>query len=303
MKTIRRIHTVADFHRLMQLAPPEHPLVSVIKTADSHAHTIEGKFQLNLYMISCKTACEAGIRYGRNAFDFESGSIIFTAPGQVFEITETPPAADASGYDGWTLVFHPDLIRHHPLAQQISGYSFFSYEIYEALHVSEKEKNILFEFVKNIKNEIEQNIDRHSQEIIISNIESILKYSRRFYDRQFYTRAPLHKDILARFEAFLKEYFASEKLANQGLPSIQQCGEALNMSGHYLSDLLKAETGMSAREHIHNYLIEQAKNKLLGSNASISEIAYELGFEYPQHFSKLFKSKTGVSPSEYRRVN
>jgi AraC-like DNA-binding protein len=159
---------------------------------------------------------------------------------------------------------------------------------------------MLLEFIKNISIEITNTTDRHSQELIIINLESILKYSKRYYDRQFYTRTNLNKDYLIEFERFLKNYFTSTELTNKGLPNIKQCGEALNMSGHYLSDLLKAETGESAKEHIHNYVVEQAKNKLLSTTSSISEIAFDLGFEYPQHFSKIFKKKTSMSPKEYR---
>jgi len=194
-------------------------------------------------------------------------------------------------------------IRHSTLAKSISDYSFFDYEVYEALHVSEKEKRMLFEFVKNIKIEIKENMDKHSQELIAINLESLLKYSNRYYDRQFYTRTNLNKGYLVKFEKYLKEYFASAQVVDNGLPSVQQCGDALNVSGYYLSDLLKIETGKTAKEHVILYMVEQAKNKLLGSTSSVSEIAFEFGFEYPQHFSKLFKSRTGYSPSEYRNLN
>ncbi|WP_372755010.1 helix-turn-helix domain-containing protein [Mariniflexile sp.] len=304
MKTIININSITEFHRLLGLQSPEHPLISVIHTKDlpKDLHIQSGKYKLNFYMISLKTQCDGQITYGRNSFDFEEGSMIFTASGQVFDF-ENAASNQLNTEEGWTLIFHPDFIRHTPLAAQISDYTFFNYEVYEALHISEKEKKMLLEFIKNINIETTNNIDRHSQELITINLESILKYSKRYYDRQFYTRTNLNKDYLVQFERYLKTYFASPELVNKGLPTIKQCGEALNMSGHYLSDLLKAETGESAKEHIHNYMIEQAKNKLLSSTSSVSEIAYDLGFGYPQHFSKLFKLKTGISPSEYRSLN
>lgn len=304
MKKIVNINSIAEMHKTLGLQPPEHPLISVISTEDypSEMNILEHKYKLNLYVISLKQGCSGTLLYGRNKYDFQEGTLVFTAPGQVLSV-ESNQTDDLEGEKGWTIVFHPDFIRRSALASSISDYSFFDYEINEALHVSEKEKKMLLEFVRNMKVEITQNMDRHSQELIIINLESILKYSKRYYDRQFYTRSNLNKDYLARFEKYLKDYFDSSELLNHGLPNIQQCGEALNMSGHYLSDLLKTETGKSALEHIHLYTIEQAKNKLLGSTSSVSEIAYDLGFEYPQHFSKLFKSKTGVSPSEYRNLN
>jgi AraC family transcriptional activator of pobA len=171
------------------------------------------------------------------------------------------------------------------------------------LHVSDKEKQILSELVQRIEIELEQNIDKHSQDLMIVNLESIMKYCSRYYDRQFYTRTNLNKDFIVRFEKYLEAYFASDELQHKGLPTLTECGKALNMSGRYLSDLLKLETGRSAKDHIHGYIIEKAKTLLLNSNASMSQVAYDLGFEYPQHFSKLFKSKTGISPSDYRNNN
>ncbi|MFK8054762.1 MAG: helix-turn-helix domain-containing protein [Saprospiraceae bacterium] len=238
--------------------------------------------------------------YGRNSYDFQEGMLVFIAPGQV---TSFPEPIEELDDTGWTIVFHPDLIRRSSLGKTIKDHTFFSYEVTEALHLSEKEKEFLIQLVEKIELELEQNIDKYSQELIIHNLETILKYSDRYYDRQFYTRANLNKDYVAKFELFLSDYFASEELTDKGIPSIKRCGEALNMSGSYLSDLLKIETGRSAKDHIHSYIIEQAKTELLGSKQPISRIAFNLGFEYPQHFSKLFKSKSGFSPSEYRNSN
>lgn len=301
MKTIHNVSTISEFHKLQGLQSPDHPLISVIHTKDlpKDLQIHAGKYKFNFYIISLKTSCHSQFKYGRNSYDFDEGSMSFTASGQVFDFQNTDEN-QLNTDEGWTVVFHPDFIRHTPLTEQISDYTFFNYEVYEALHISEKEKKMLLEFIKNISIEITNTTDRHSQELIIINLESILKYSKRYYDRQFYTRTNLNKDYLIEFERFLKNYFTSTELTNKGLPNIKQCGEALNMSGHYLSDLLKAETGESAKEHIHNYVVEQAKNKLLSTTSSISEIAFDLGFEYPQHFSKIFKKKTSMSPKEYR---
>ncbi len=304
MKQIIDIDSITRMHQIMRLKSPDHPLISVTLSKDFAAEMMvpEGKYRLNLYMISLKTRCDADFKYGRNSLDFEEGTLTFSAPGQVFDFEESL-IENQNSDEGWTIIFHPDFIRNTTLSKSITTYSFFDYEVYEALHVSDKEKRILFEFVRNIKTEIKENMDKHSQELIAINLESLLKYSNRYYDRQFYTRTNLNKGYLVRFEKYLKEYFASDQLVNAGLPTVQQCGEALNMSGYYLSDLLKIETGKSTKEHITLYMIEQAKTKLLGSNLSVSEIAFDFGFEYPQHFSKLFKSKTGYSPSEYRNMN
>jgi AraC-like DNA-binding protein len=303
MEKIISINKISEIHQVLEIQSPDHPLVSVISLAEHPTIKVpKGKYRVSLYMVSLKTMKSCEMLYGRNSYDYEEGTLVFTAPGQVVSF-EADQENNVQVEEGWTILFHPDLIRHSILAKTISDYSFFDYETYEALHVSEKEKRILLEIVRNIEREISQNIDKHSQELININIESLLKYSMRFYDRQFYTRKNLNKDYLVSFEKYLKAYFSSSELINRGLPNVQQCGEALNMSGYYLSDLLKVETGKSAKEHIHLYLVEQAKNKLLGSTSSVSEIAYDFGFEYPQHFSKLFKSKTGLSPSEYRNMN
>lgn len=303
MENILHIDKISDIHQLLDFQSPEHPLISVTSIHDyPNVKIPKGKYRLNLYMISLKTMSSCEILYGRNSYDYQEGTLVFTAPGQVISF-ESDQINKVQVEEGWTIMFHPDLLRHSALGKTISDYSFFDYESYEALHVSEKEKRILLEIVKNIEREISENMDKHSQELININVESLLKYSNRYYDRQFYTRKNLNKDYITSFEKYLKEYFTSDLLLNQGLPSVQHCGEALNMSGYYLSDLLKVETGKSAKEHILLYLVEQAKTKLLGSTSSISEIAFDFGFEYPQHFSKLFKSKTGYSPSEYRNVN
>ena len=228
--------------------------------------------------------------------------MIFTAPGQV-TIFEGEFPTDSNTTEGWTLAFHPDLIRKSGLADKISHYSFFNYEVNEALHLSEDERLTIEDLLDKIIKEYSQNLDKHSQNLMISTIELLLDYCTRFYDRQFYTRTNLNSDIVSKFEKLLKKYYQSEKVHELGIPSVTYCAKELNLSGNYLSDLLKKETGKTAQEHIHLFIIDKAKNNLLNSTKSISIIGYDLGFEYPQHFSNLFKSKTGFSPSEYRNLN
>jgi len=205
--------------------------------------------------------------------------------------------------DGWTLVFHPDLFRKSNLSNTINKYSFFHYDSNEALHLSEKERSSLEDLLEKIVQEYSHMLDRHSQNLIISNIELFLDYCLRFYDRQFYSRTNLNSDTVSKFERLLIHYYDTDKAGQHGIPSVDYCAKQLNLSPNYLSDLLKRETGKTTLEHIHFRLIESAKNSLLNSSDTISGIAYSLGFDYPQHFSNLFKSKTGFSPKEYRRLN
>jgi AraC-like DNA-binding protein len=239
------------------------------------------------------------IRYGRQQYDFQEGTLMFLAPGQIIEPVEESGDLDSSA-DGWVLIFHPDLIRRSPLARKMREYSFFSYDSHEALHLSDQERRMVNGIVKAIEHEYSQNIDDHSQELIISNIELLLNHCKRFYGRQFITRTNANKDVVARFEEFLKTYFESDKPESHGLPSVKQCAAEMGYSPNYLSDLLRKETGKNTQEHIHFTMIEKAKNLLLGTEEPVYRIAYSLGFEYPQHFSKLFKNKTGMSPAEYR---
>ena len=300
MSEIIQIKTISEIHRFLNVEKPLHPLISVCKhNPDMNLETTNMKVSFDFYIISLKSDIKGSINYGRNTYDFEEGTMLFSAPGQVFNITGEP----IIDLKGWTLFIHPDLLSKSNLHQAIQQYNFFSYDANEALHISDKEKVVLTAFVSNIKNEISQNLDRHSQDLIIHNIESILKYSERFYDRQFLTRTNKNKDFISQFEWYLKNYFNSEKIATNGMPTTEQCGKALNMSGHYLSDLLKLETGKTIKEHIHLKLIDKAKHQLLNSTVSVKTLAYDLGFEYPQYFSRLFKNKTGMSPSEYRNLN
>ncbi|MFV1885506.1 MAG: helix-turn-helix domain-containing protein [Balneola sp.] len=303
MKTYH-INSISQAHEAVGLPKPKHPLVTVVKTADFRPVVdFRGvKVVNNLYEITLKQLGCGNLVYGKNSYDYEEGTLVFTAPGQVtiFE-GEIPTTNEAN--KGWTLAFHPDLIRKSGLGDKISQYSFFNYEVNEALHLSEEEKKTIEELLDKIVKEYSQNLDRHSQNLIISNIELLLDYCTRFYDRQFYTRTNINIDIVSKFERLLKAHYQEEKVIDIGIPSVQYLAKELNFSSNYLSDLLKKETGKTAQEHIHFFVIERAKNTLLNSELSISEIGYSLGFEYPQHFSNLFKSKTGLSPSEFRNLN
>jgi AraC-like DNA-binding protein len=260
----------------------------------------EENYIMNVYHISLKIGEINALGYGRNAYDFQDGVLMFTDLGQVISPGNQEVGKDISG---WMLLFHPDLLRHSSLGVKMKEYHFFSYNVNEALHLSKKEKNNITNLVEKIEEEYQQNIDKHSQTVIISTLELLLSYCTRYYERQFNTRTNNNKQYINQFEALLKQYYQAEQHIQHGIPTVAYCGEALHMSPKYLSDLLRKETGRNAQEHIHFHVIEMAKNSLLGSTRSISEIAYDLGFEYPQYFSKLFKKTTNLSPREYRKLN
>jgi len=296
------INSISQAHEAAGLSQPKHPLVTVVQTKD-YKPTVDFsgvKVVNNLYQVTLKDLGCGNLFYGKNSYDYENGTLVFTSPGQVtiFE-GEMPTENDDS--TGWTLAFHSDLIQKSNLATKIDSYSFFNYDINEALHLSEEELQIIEELLQKIIKEYSQNLDKHSQHLIVSNIELLLDYCVRFYDRQFITRSNLNVDVISKFERKLKTYYTSS--SENGIPSVQYLANELNLSANYLSDLLKKETGKTAQEHIHLFVINKAKNKLLNSSESISQIGYSLGFEYPQHFSNLFKAKTGVSPSAYRNLN
>ncbi|MFY0675330.1 MAG: helix-turn-helix transcriptional regulator [Bacteroidia bacterium] len=297
------IKKVSQMHEMGGLKSPAHPLVSVIRNEDLKTiHNLQGVRIVNhLYTIIFKSSniCSS-FSYGRNAYDHAEGTLVFTAPGQVMEFKDDNSDIDP---DGWSLVFHPDILRKSDLAHKMKNYSFFHYDSNEALHLSEKELNALNDLIFKVEQEYSQTLDRHSQHLIISNIELLMDYCLRFYDRQFFSRTNLNNDTISKFERFLSKYFESEEANVNGIPSVDFCAKELHLSPNYLSDLLKKETGKTTLEHIHYFLIEKAKNVLLNSNESISGIAYSLGFEYPQRFTNLFKSKTGMSPKEYRTLN
>ncbi|WP_244828612.1 helix-turn-helix domain-containing protein [Carboxylicivirga sediminis] len=305
MKDIIHINSIAEVHQHMGLEAPRHPLVSIYKHDEiTPNHEFAGKnLSINLYQVMFKMCKSGSLSYGRSSYDYHEGTLIFMAPGQVVNFGHEEEWDRNEMKGGWSLNFHPDLIRRSHLGQHIDDYSFFSYEVNEALHLSDMEKQTIGEIRDKIIHEYRANIDKHSQKLIISNIELMLDYCTRFYDRQFYTRENLNKDTISRFERLLKEYYASDKPLETGLPTVKYCGAELNLSANYLSDLLKKETGRNTQEHIHNFIVDRAKTNLLNTTEPVSQIAYSLGFEYPQHFSKVFKKKTGVSPAEYRHSN
>jgi AraC-like DNA-binding protein len=302
MSEIIQLQSIADLHKLFNLGNSQHPLVAVLDFSKVTEQVEQNsKITTDFYSIMFKNYCKNHIKYGRKTIDFQDGNLICIAPNQTIEIdNEIEEREDKMG---WGLFFHPDLIRSTTLNQKIKEYSFFQYEVSEALHLSDKEKNILLECVQKIQTELQENIDVHSQYIIVSTIELLLNYCSRFYGRQLITRSQSNKSIISQIENLLTQYFADNKINEQGLPTVKYLANKVHLSPSYLSDLLKKETGKNAQEHIHFYLIEEAKNLLLNSEKNINEIAFDLGFEYPQYFNKLFKKKTGKTPMEYRNLN
>lgn len=302
MSEILQLQSIADLHKLFNLGNSQHPLVAVLDFSQvSEQVNQNSKISTDFYSIMFKNYCKNNIKYGRKAIDFQDGNLICIAPNQTIEIdNEIEPRENMLG---WGLFFHPDLMRATSLNDKLKSYSFFNYEVSEALHLSDKEKNILLECVQKIQSELQENIDVHSQYIIVSTIELLLNYCSRFYGRQLITRSQTNKSILIQIENILTKYFAETKLKEQGLPTVKFLADNVHLSPSYLSDLLKKETGKNAQEHIHFYLIEEAKNYLINTEKNINEIAYSLGFEYPQYFNKLFKQKTGKTPLEYRNFN
>lgn len=303
MKEIIRIKSISEVHDIYGYEKPRHPLVSVLPIDERMTGFDYGdaNYAFDFYQISLKEGISGTMAYGRNSYDFREGTITFIKPNQIVKVENSEAVSESSG---WTLLFHPDLIRRSELGKTIENYGFFGYDVHEALHLSDAEKKSLTELIQKIEQEYQHNIDKHSQELIIANIDMILKYSKRYYDRQFYTRTNLNKDLISKFESVMRDYYQStDKPEAFGVLSVKYCANALNMSSNYLGDLIKNETGRSAKDHIHEFIIERAKTVILGSNNSISEIAYDLGFEYPQSFNKLFKSKTGMSPGKYRNLN
>lgn len=294
-----KINSVSQVHQFLGIEGPRHPLITILPVDERIVTANYGDtlFVMDLFQVSLKNGINGNISYGRNSYDFQEGTMVFTRPGQSMKFSRQE---DFSNVSGWTLIFHADLIRKSELGRVIQNYAFFSYEMYEALHVSEEEQKELNELIQKIKKEYSQNIDRHSQQLMVATIKLGLDYCTRYYDRQFLTRTNLNQNYVSRVESLLVSYFQSTRPVEDGIPSVKFLGEALNMSPHYLSDMLKKETGKSAQEHIHFFLLDEAKTRLLNSEDSISEIAYSLGFDYPNHFSKLFKAKTGESPVAYR---
>ena len=276
-----------------------HPLISLVDLNKSNPLK-RHKFSLSFYAIVIKETRCGDIRYGNQYYDYDEGSMVFFGPNQV--ITNEPEGELHQPY-GIALIFHPDLIKGTSLGKQIHEYSYFGYQSNEALHLSEREREIVNHCFENIATEIGQNIDRHSKKLIVANLELLLKYCSRFYDRQFITREHANHGILEQFELRLNEYLMGEKPKTEGLPSVAYFANELHLSANYFGDLVKKETGKTALDFIHLKLLETAKEMVLDNTKSISEIAYDLGFKYPQHFTRLFKQKIGVSPNEYRGLN
>ncbi len=291
------IRSISELHRLFAISKPDHPLVSVIDfTTLSFDHSdIWSSFTYDFYCIAIKKGASGKFRYGQGDYDFEEGMMSFTQPGQVFSVTEG--IGDATGY---MLVFKSELIRNHRLGDAIHQYGFFGYSSAEALHLSEKEDITITTLMQQMQHELTNNIDSYSQDVIVSHIELLLSYANRFYNRQFITRRATGHDILSRFEQLVTSYFNDADLLQKGLPSVLYFSAELNLSANYLSDLLRNLTGQSTQQHIHNFVIEKAKSLLATTNLTVSEIAYQLGFEYPQSFNKLFKNKTNITPLAYR---
>jgi AraC-like DNA-binding protein len=303
MERIFKFDTVTEYNALNN-QETLHPLVSVIDFSKANPRSWDGeksvRINYGLYCIFLKDVKGCDLRYGQNYYDYQEGTLVFVAPGQMMVIETDGQMYQPKGY---ALVFHPDLIRGTSLGRIIHEYNFFSYNANEALHLSERERQIVLDCFSKINFELQQNIDKHSKKLIASNIELFLNYCDRFYDRQFITRDNVNKGILEKFEELLNGYFSSDKPQNMGLPSVAYFAEELHLSANYFGDLIKKETGKSAKEYIQNKIIDIAKNKTFDSTKTVNEIAFELGFKYPQHFTRLFKNVTGFTPNEYRFQN
>jgi AraC family transcriptional activator of pobA len=298
MENIVRIESIAQYNK-MRGVETLHPLISVIDLSKALPMAAQ-TFNFGIYAIYLKELECGELKYGRHNYDYQEGTLVFVGPGQVLGVQ---PKVTTFEPKGWAILFHPDLIKGTPLGKHIQDYSFFSYDVNEALHLSEKERQLVLDCLGKIQYELSQSIDKHSRTLIVANIELFLNYCVRFYDRQFITRETVHQGVLERFDILLNEYFQSEKPQLLGLPSVGYCAEQLNLSANYFGDLIKKDTGKSAQEHIQLKLIDIAKERMFDVGKTVSEIAYELGFKYPQHFSRSFKEHVGVSPTEYRSLN
>ena len=292
-----RINSISELHRMLGLPKPLHPLVSIIHNTDMVVDPalVPNTFMFDFYKISYKKTLNQKMQYGQGHYDFEEGGMIFTASLQLITVEN-----EDTEYEGSSVVFHPDLIRNYPLGKNIKSFGFFSYDTNEALHLSEKEKRSIMGVLDNIKEELNVSIDDFSQDVLVSYIEVLLNYSNRFYKRQFVTRKAVSHDLLTRMEKLLSDYFDQAEPLKSGLLTVEYLASGLHLSPRYLSDMLRSLTGQNAQQHIHGKLIEKAKEKLSTSTLSVSEIAYELGFEHPQSFSKLFRNKTKLTPLAFR---
>jgi AraC-like DNA-binding protein len=300
MKNMYRIESITDFNKLNGVETL-HPLVSLIDYSKVDvAFTEHTHYYYGVYAVYLKEFICGELTYGHNKYDYQEGSLVFVSPGQVVKLVLDKSVTKRKG---WALMFHPDLIHGTNLGKQIDDYHFFSYDISEALHISERERKLVIESFDKISFEISHSIDKYSRKLIVNNIQLLLDYCIRFYDRQFITREQLNLGTLEQFERELNTYFKSEKPKTIGLPSVSYFADMMKLSANYFGDLVKKETGKSAQEYIHLKIMDIAKDRILDTSKSVSEIAYELGFKYPQHFTRMFKKSIGVSPSEFRILN
>jgi AraC-like DNA-binding protein len=298
MDEIVRLESISQYNELVG-QETLHPLVSVVDFSKTKPMTATRGY-IGFYAIFLKEVKCGELLYGRSSYDYQEGTLVFIGPGQIFGVNKRDETVKPQGR---ALLFHPDLIRGTSLGRSIKDYTFFSYEVNEALHLSEKERQVIIDCLNKIEFELMHAIDKHSKTLIVTNIELLLNYCVRFYDRQFITRGNVNKDIVAKFEQVIDEYLQSDKPQTLGLPSVRYCADQLHLSANYLGDLIKKDTGKSAQEHIQLKLMDTAKERMYDSSKSVSEIAYELGFKYPQHFSRMFKKSVGASPNEYRAKN
>ncbi|OKS85731.1 helix-turn-helix domain-containing protein [Mucilaginibacter polytrichastri] len=290
--------SVSDYHAVMHLEKPAHPLISVVRLEDISLNSSKDleKIVFNFHTIFLKRNFDGRVKYGQKYYDFDSGTMAFYAPKQLISLEGVQP----SKVEGRMLIIHPDFLHGYPLAKKIKEYGFFDYATYEALHLSQTEDKIVSGLMQNLQQEIVARIDSYTQDVLIGHIDLLLSYCNRFYTRQFITRKKVSSDLLLKFESILKEYLSEDKAGTSGLPTVQYFADQLFVSASYLNDMLKNLTGQTTQQHLHNYLIEQAKELLTSTNLSVNEIAYRLGFEYPQSFSKLFKKKTLLTPLKFR---
>jgi AraC family transcriptional regulator, transcriptional activator of pobA len=293
------ISSISQWSSFFSLPKPQHPLISLLRHSDTKnisANKLEA-ITFDFYLISIKKDFKGKMRYGKNYYDFDEGTMTFISPGQVIAIDSD----DDRDCSGWSLMFHIDFIRNYPLGKKIKEYSFFSYAVNEALHLSDKEEKMMENIIDNIEQEYNSSIDHYSQDVMVSHLELLLNYSNRFYNRQFITRKVASNDILVQLDDLLTDYYNSKKALELGLPTVHYLSENLNLSSNYLSDMLRNLTGQTTQQHIHNKIIEKAKETLTATDLSVSEIAYQLGFEQPQSFNKLFKNKTNMTPLEFKQ--
>ncbi|MEZ0459189.1 helix-turn-helix transcriptional regulator [Sphingobacterium thalpophilum] len=299
MKTPEKVSSISTLHQFLGLKKPANPLISVFNFDDVklEPETILGAITTDFYVIALKKDCAGGkCRYGQQYYDFDEGTMYFIAPHQVLQFDDIL----LDKVRGFVLVVHPDFLHGYGLASHIKEYGYFSYTANEALHLSEKEEKTIFDIIANIEQEIDFNMDSFTQDLLVSNLDVLLKYCDRYYNRQFLTRKKINSDLLSRLELLLDDYFNNDKLTINGIPSVHSIADQLHLSANYLSDMLRVQTGQTTQQHIQNRLIEKAKELLSTTSMSVSEIAYQLGFEHPQSFHRLFKSRTSLSPLEFR---